>query len=94
MWLMLQQDQADDYVIATGETHSVEEFVTEAFGCVGLDWRKYVRIDPALVRPPETAQLVGDPSKIQAALGWGPKTSFTELVHLMVRADLNQLGSY
>ncbi len=93
MWLMLQQDQADDYVIATGETHSVEEFVAEAFGCVGLDWRKYVRTDPTLVRPPETAQLVGDPSKIRAALGWVPKTSFRELVHLMVRTDLNQLGN-
>ena len=88
MWLMLQQDAADDYVIATGETHSVAEFVEEAFGCVGLDWRKYVRTDPAFVRPPETAQLVGDPSKIRAALGWQPKTSFSELVHLMVQADL------
>lgn len=88
MWLMLQQEQADDYVIATGQTHSVEEFVAEAFACVGLDWRKYVRIDPAFVRPPETAQLVGDPSKIRAALGWTPKTSFQELVHLMVQADL------
>ena len=94
MWLMLQQDQADDYVIATGRTHSVEEFVAEAFGCVGLDWRKYVRTDPAFVRPAETAQLVGDPSKIRAALGWVPKTSFTELVHLMVQADLDQLGNY
>ena len=88
MWLMLQQDAADDYVIATGETHSVEEFVAAAFECVGLDWRNYVRTDPAFVRPPETAQLVGDPSKIRAALGWTPKTSFQELVHLMVRSDL------
>ena len=92
MWLMLQQDAADDYVIATGETHSVEEFVAEAFGCVDLDWRQYVRTDPAFVRPPETTQLVGDPSKICAALGWAPKTSFRELVHLMVRADLQQAG--
>ena len=89
MWLMLQQETADDYVIATGETHSVEEFVSEAFGCVGLDWRNYVRTDPAFVRPPETAQLVGDPSKIRAALGWVPKTSFPELVRLMVHADMN-----
>ncbi len=88
MWLMLQQDAADDYVIATGETHSVEEFVAEAFGCVGLDFREYVRTDPEFVRPPEQAQLVGDPSKIRSALGWVPKTSFAELVHLMVQADL------
>jgi GDPmannose 4,6-dehydratase len=88
MWLMLQQEQPDDYVIATGETHSVEEFVREAFGCVDLDWRDYVRTDPQFVRPPETAQLVGDPSKIRAALGWTPKTSFSELVRLMVHADL------
>jgi GDPmannose 4,6-dehydratase len=88
MWLMLQQETADDYVIATGETHSVEEFVMEAFGCVDLDWRKYVRTDPAFVRPPETAQLVGDPSKICSALGWKPKTSFRELVSLMVHSDL------
>ena len=92
MWLMMQQDRADDYVIATGETHSVEEFVAEAFGCVDLDWREFVRTDPAFVRPPETAQLVGDPSKIRAALGWTPKTSFRELVHLMVQADLQAVG--
>lgn len=92
MWLMLQQDAADDYVIATGETHSVEEFVAEAFNYVGLDWRDYVRTDPAFVRPPETAQLVGDPSKIRAALGWTPKTSFPELVRLMVHADLKAQG--
>ena len=93
MWLMLQQETADDYVIATGETHSVEEFVAEAFGCVGLDWRDYVQTDPAFVRPPETAQLVGDPSKICSALGWTPKTSFQELVHLMVQSDLRTLSS-
>ncbi len=88
MWLMLQQETPDDYVIATGETHSVEEFVAEAFGCVDLDWRDYVRIDPAFVRPPETTQLVGDPSKIRLALGWIPQTSFSDLVRLMVHADL------
>ncbi len=92
MWLMLQQDNADDYVIATGETHSVEEFVAEAFGWVDLDWRRYVRTDPAFVRPPETAQLVGDLSKIRTVLGWTPKTSFRELVHLMVQADLEICG--
>ncbi len=90
MWLMLQQENPDDYVIATGETHSVAEFVAEAFGCVGLDWREHVRTDPAFVRPPESAQLVGDASKIRAALGWAPKTSFSALVRLMVQADLVQ----
>ena len=93
MWLMLQQDTPDDYVIATGETHSVAEFVAEAFECVGLDWRDYVQTDPAFVRPPEAAQLVGDPSKIRLALGWTPKTSFSQLVHLMVQADLRTLSS-
>ena len=88
MWLMLQQDVADDYVIATGQTHSVAEFVEEAFTSAGLDWRDHVRTDPAFVRPPEQAQLVGDPSKIRAALGWSPRTTFRELVHLMVQADL------
>ncbi len=92
MWLMLQQETPDDYVIATGETHSVEEFVSEAFGCVGLDWREHVRTDPAFVRPPEQGQLVGDPSKIRAALGWEPRTSFPELVRLMVEADLGRGG--
>lgn len=92
MWLMLQQETADDYVIATGETHSVEEFVAEAFGCVDLDWRQYVRTDPAFVRPPESAQLVGDPSKIRAALGWKPRTSFSALVRLMVQADLEKVS--
>ena len=92
MWLMLQQEEADDYVIATGETHSVEEFVAEAFGCVDLNWQDYVRTDPAFVRPPESAQLVGDPSKIRTALGWIPKTSFPALVQLMVQADLQSHG--
>ncbi len=92
MWLMLQQEHPDDYVIATGETHSVEEFVAAAFGCVDLDWREYVRTDPAFVRPPETTQLVGDPSKIRTALGWTPRTSFPELVRLMVYSDLKSCG--
>jgi len=92
MWLMLQQEAPDDYVIATGETHSVAEFVAEAFGCVGLDWREHVRTDPAFVRPPEQGQLVGDPSKIRAALGWVPETSFPALVRLMVQADLRGGG--
>ena len=92
MWLMLQQDAPSDYVIATGETHSVLEFVEEAFGCVDLDWRDYVRTDPAFVRPPETGQLVGDPSKIRSELGWVPKTSFHALVRLMVHADVRAQG--
>ena len=92
MWLMLQQETPDDYVIATGETHSVGEFVSEAFGCVGLDWREYVRVDSAFVRPPEATQLVGDPSKIRTALGWVPRTSFPELVRLMVQADLERVS--
>ena len=92
MWLMLQQDTPDDYVIATGKTHSVAEFVEEAFRCVDLDWRDYVRTDPLFVRPREEAQLVGDPSKIRAALGWSPRTTFHDLVRLMVRSDLRHGG--
>ncbi len=89
MWLMLQQDTPDDYVIATGQTHSVAEFVEEAFTSVGLDWHDHVRTDPAFLRPPESAQLVGDTTKIRTALGWTPRTTFRELVHLMVQSDLS-----
>jgi GDPmannose 4,6-dehydratase len=92
MWLMLQQDQPDDYVIATGQTHSVREFVEVAFGHVGLDWRKYVVQDPALFRPAEVDLLIGDPSKARRVLGWEPQISFTELVHEMVEADLQRLS--
>ncbi len=88
MWLMLQQDQPDDYVIATGETHSVQEFLEEAFGYVGLDWRKYVVVDPKYFRPAEVDLLLGDPTKAKTVLGWRPKVSFRELVRAMVDADL------
>jgi len=87
MWLMLQQDQPDDYIIATGETHSVKEFVSEAFGCADLDWRDYVEIDPKYYRPSEVDVLVGDASKAQRILGWTAKTKFKDLVKLMVNAD-------
>jgi GDPmannose 4,6-dehydratase len=88
MWLMLQQAKPDDYVVATGETHSVQEFLEEAFSYVGLDWRRYVKVDAKYFRPAEVDVLLGDPSKAQAALGWKPKVSFKELVRLMVDADL------
>jgi GDPmannose 4,6-dehydratase len=88
MWLMLQQDKPDDYVVATGETHSVQEFLEEAFACAGLDWRKHVKVDAKYFRPAEVDLLLGDPAKAKAVLGWTPKVSFKELVRLMVEADL------
>ncbi len=88
MYLMLQHDQPDDYVIATGETHSVREFLEEAFSYAGLDWRDYVEIDPKYYRPAEVDLLVGDASKARRMLGWKPKTTFKELVRLMVDADM------
>jgi GDPmannose 4,6-dehydratase len=93
MWLMLQQDKPDDYVIATGETHSVRELCEVAFGCVGLNWQKYVVIDPAFMRPAEVDQLIGDPSKAGRVLGWEPTVSFPELIRMMVEADLEALRS-
>ncbi len=93
MWLMLQQDKAEDYVIATGETHSVEELVTVAFEYVGLDWQQYVVQDPRFMRPAEVDLLVGDASKAGKALGWEPKITFTDLIHMMVDADLELLKS-
>ena len=92
MWLMLQQDKADDYVIATGETHSVREFLDEAFGLVGLDWKKYVEIDPRYYRPTEVDLLLGDPTKAKEKLGWTPKTTFKELVKIMLDYDLKTVG--
>jgi GDPmannose 4,6-dehydratase len=92
MWLMLQQDQPDDYVIATGETHSVEEFLTKAFSQVDLDWHDYVELDPKYLRPAEVDLLIGDASKAKRVLGWEPKVSFSELVQLMVDADLALIG--
>lgn len=91
IWLMLQQDYPDDYVIATGETHSVREVVEVAFSYVGLDWKEHVVIDPALIRPAEVDFLVGDASKARRKLGWQPKVSFRELIEMMVDADLAQL---
>jgi GDPmannose 4,6-dehydratase len=88
MWLMLQQDKADDFVIATGETHSVKELVTTAFEHAGLDWQKYVVQDPSLIRPAEVDLLVGDSSKAQRILGWKPQTHFKQLIQEMVDADL------
>src|SRR5438874_3039178 len=91
MFLMLQQDKPDDYVVATGETHTVRRLVALAFGAAGLDWQKHVVTDPALVRPAEVDLLIGDPAKAKAQLGWEPKVSFRELVEMMVKADLERL---
>lgn len=87
MWLMLQQDEPDDFVIATGETHSVREFLDVAFSRVGLDWQDYVEMDPRYLRPSEVELLLGDPSKARDQLGWQPRTTFAELVNLMVDCD-------
>jgi GDPmannose 4,6-dehydratase len=89
MWLMLQQEQADDYVIATGETHSISDFVEAAFAHVGIeDWQRYVRQSPEFMRPAEVDVLIGDASKARESLGWKPKVAFPELVSMMVEADL------
>jgi len=90
MWMMLQQGKPDDYVIATGETHSVRELCEEAFSYVGLDYKKYVKIKDEFKRPLEVPALLGDPSKAKRVLGWQPKVSFKELVHMMVDADLEK----
>jgi GDPmannose 4,6-dehydratase len=92
MWLMLQQEKPDDYVIATGETHSVREFLEEAFSYAGLEWEKYVTVDPKYFRPAEVDVLLGDPAKAMAALGWKPKVSLRELVRIMVDADMETDG--
>src|SRR5918994_1967711 len=92
MWLMLQQDAADDYVIATGVTHSVRQLVEAAFGHAGLDWQKYVRVDPAFLRPAEVDHLIGDSSKARRVLGWTPQVSFEQLIAMMVDADLARLS--
>ena len=89
MWLMLQQEKPDDYVIATGETHSVREFLDEAFEYLGMDWRRYVKIDPKYYRPAEVDLLLGDASKAKQQLGWEPKVKFEELVRIMVDAELH-----
>jgi GDPmannose 4,6-dehydratase len=92
MWLMLQQSSPGDYVVATGESHSVRELVEIAFGHAGLDWEKHVRLDPTLLRPAEVDHLVGDPSKARTTLGWAPSVDFRGLVTLMVDADLARLS--
>ncbi len=92
MWLMLQQPVADEYVIATGEMHTVREFMTTAFGLVGLDWERHVRTDPRYFRPTEVDELRGDASKAARVLGWTPRTRFAELVRLMLEADLRAVG--
>ena len=93
MWLMLQQDAADDYVIATGISHSVRDLVEVAFAHVGLDWRDHVTLDPKLIRPAEVDRLIGDNSKAKAKLGWTPSVDFTGLVRMMVDADLERVAA-
>ena len=92
MWMMLQRDVPEDYLVATGETHSVREFAEIAFGHAGLDWQQHVKTDPEFLRPAEVDQLVGDPSKAKSDLGWEPRHSFRELVEMMVDADLERLA--
>ncbi|PSO51926.1 MAG: GDP-mannose 4,6-dehydratase [Cyanobacteria bacterium QH_8_48_120] len=92
MWLMLQQEQPDDYVVATGETYSVREFLEVAFKYVNLDWQDYVKFDPRYLRPAEVDLLIGDSTRTQQKLGWKPSVSFEELVALMVEADLSAIG--
>ncbi len=92
MWLMLQQPRPDDYVIATGEAHSVREFLEEAFSHVGLDWQQHVVVDPKYFRPAEVDLLLGDPTKARKALGWEPKVDFQSLVRIMVDADMSGQG--
>jgi GDPmannose 4,6-dehydratase len=92
MYLMLQQDEPDDFVIATNKTHSVRDCVRIAFDEAGVDdWERYVTIDPAFLRPAEVDQLIGNPAKAKAELGWEPQTSFEELIRLMTRSDLAAL---
>jgi GDPmannose 4,6-dehydratase len=93
MWLMLQQDTPDDFVVATGETHTVKELVQLAFDRVGLDWEKYVVIDPRFIRPAEVDLLIGQPAKANKVLGWVPETSFPTLVNMMVDADMDRLSA-
>ncbi len=92
IWSMLQQDRADDYVIATGTSHSVRDLVETAFSHAGLDWREHVRTDPALMRPAEVEHLVGDPSRAAAELGWRPSVDFAGLIRMMVDADIERIG--
>jgi GDPmannose 4,6-dehydratase len=91
MWRMVQQDTSDDYVLATNETHTVREFVEEAFGHLDLDWKEFVKHDPRYERPAEVDLLVGDPAKAKRQIGWEPTTKFKDLVRIMVEADLADL---
>ena len=91
MWLMLQQDEPGDFVVATGETHSVREFCQIAFGHAGLDWEKYVRVDERHFRPAEVDLLIGDATRAHTMLGWKPEVTFEDLVCMMVDADLAAL---
>jgi GDPmannose 4,6-dehydratase len=93
MWMMLQQDQPDDYVVATGIAHSVRDLVDIAFARVGLDWQQYVRVDPAFLRPAEVDHLIGDPTKARTVLGWHPSVDFKGLIEMMVDADLARLSA-
>jgi GDPmannose 4,6-dehydratase len=93
MWLMLQQDKADDYVIASGVSHSVRELVEIAFGHAGLDWQKHVTTDPSLIRPAEVDHLIGDAGKAKTVLGWEPSVNFRQLIGMMVDADLARLDA-
>jgi len=92
MWLMLQQDEPDDYVIGTGETHSVKEFLVEAFAYAGLDWQEHVKTDPRYLRPLETESLIADASKARQKLGWEPRVTFNDLVRIMVDRDMEAVG--
>ena len=92
MWLMLQADEPDDFVVATGTSYSVRDFLSYAFGHLGLDWEEYVRFDERYLRPTEVDELVGDPSKVQERLGWKAHTKVPELARLMVDADRELLG--
>lgn len=92
MWMMLQQETPDDYVIATGETHTVKEFLEKAFGYVNLNWEDYIEFDPRYLRPAEVDLLIGDPAKAKQKLGWEPSVTFEELVSMMVEADLQAIG--
>jgi len=90
MWLMMQQDQPDDYVVATGETHTVQRLVELAFERAGLDWQKHVTTDPRFIRPAEVDLLIGDPAKAKTELGWTPEVTFEQLVAMMVDADIQR----
>ncbi len=93
MWLMMQQEKPDDFLVATGETHSVRELVQTAFGHLGLDWQQYVKVDQSLIRPAEVDLLVGDYAKAKKILGWSPKVNFEQLIKMMVDADMKRLGA-